>query len=181
MDDRVESLTVFDDGGGTSLCAGGLFTSAGGLAANRVARWNGTSWSPLGSGTNGSVRALMAFDDRSGTGPALYVGGAFTSALDSGDGHVARWQGCDTAAPAISAPDSVSVFDRLGSAPGEFVTFSVTAFDASDPAPSVVCVPPSGSFFPRGTTPVSCTATDAAGNESVHVLEVQVLLKAKHR
>src|SRR5262249_59177198 len=29
---------------------------------------------------------------------------------------------------------------------------------------SVVCSPPSGSTFPAGTTTVTCTATDAAGN-----------------
>jgi len=49
---------------------------------------------------------------------------------------------------------------------GEIVYFDVTASDACDPAPSVACVPPSGSFFPRGTTTVTCTATDAAGNQS---------------
>jgi hypothetical protein len=29
---------------------GGFFTSAGGVAANYIARWNGTEWSSLGSG-----------------------------------------------------------------------------------------------------------------------------------
>ncbi|HLG15598.1 MAG TPA: HYR domain-containing protein [Blastocatellia bacterium] len=37
---------------------------------------------------------------------------------------------------------------------------------ASDNCPGVgvACVPPSGSFFPRGTTTVTCTATDTSGN-----------------
>ncbi|WP_318618939.1 HYR domain-containing protein [Priestia megaterium] len=36
----------------------------------------------------------------------------------------------------------------------------------SDNRPGVTtsCSPPSGSFFPIGTTPVTCTATDAVGN-----------------
>ena len=34
-------------------------------------------------------------------------------------------------------------------------------------APNVVCVPPSGSVFPRGLSLVTCTATDASGNASV--------------
>jgi hypothetical protein len=38
-------LQVFDDGSGPALYAGGNFTSAGGVPAERVARWNGTSWS----------------------------------------------------------------------------------------------------------------------------------------
>ena len=59
-------------------------------------------------------------------------------------------------------------------APGEVVTFTVTASDCQDPAPGVVCVPPSGSFFPRGTTPVTCTATDASGNQAVSQFPVVV-------
>jgi hypothetical protein len=46
------------------------------------------------------------------------------------------------------------------------VSFTVTAVDAEDPTPSLVCVPPPGSLFPRGTTLVTCTATDFAGNET---------------
>jgi hypothetical protein len=71
----VYALTVFDDGGGPALYAGGAFTGAGGVSANHVARWDGSSWSPLGSGVSGfrpSIRALAAYDDG---GPALYVGG----------------------------------------------------------------------------------------------------------
>jgi len=40
------------------------------------------------------------------------------------------------------------------------------ATDNCDPAPVVVCTPASGSIFPGGTTPVTCTATDDCGNES---------------
>jgi hypothetical protein len=41
---------VFDSSG--NLYAGGLFTQAGGIAANHIAKWDGTRWSPLGPGTN---------------------------------------------------------------------------------------------------------------------------------
>ena len=44
---HVWALTVHDEGGGPELYAAGSFTMAGGLAANRIARWNGTTWSPL--------------------------------------------------------------------------------------------------------------------------------------
>ena len=74
----VSALAVFDDGGGPALYAGGYFTTAGGVSANRVAKWDGSSWSPLGSGVTSAVRALTVFDD--GGGPALYVGGDFTMA-----------------------------------------------------------------------------------------------------
>jgi hypothetical protein len=39
---------------------------------------------------------------------------------------------------------------------------------------NVVCVPPSGSFFPLGTTPVICTATDAQGNSASCSFQVTV-------
>jgi hypothetical protein len=184
MNDRVYSLAVFDDasGGGKALYAGGLFTLAGGSAANRIARWDGASWSPLGSGMSGSVDAMAVLGDGSGPGTALYAGGGFTSALDSSDSYVARWQGCpDTVPPALDCPGALFVADAFAGAPGELVTFAVTASDDHDPSPSIVCTPPSGSFFPGGTTLVVCTATDAAGNESTCEFEVTVQRKLRVR
>jgi hypothetical protein len=88
----VTALAVFDDGSGPALHVGGAFTVAGGVAANRIAKWNGSSWSALGSGVNDyPVMALTTFDDGSGT--ALYAGGTFGSAFDSGDSYLAKW-GC---------------------------------------------------------------------------------------
>lgn len=89
----VHALVAYDDGSGQALYAGGSFISAGGLAANNIAKWNGTSWSPLGSGIDdpGQVYTLAAFED--GAGPALYAGGSFTSAGGVPANHVARWDG----------------------------------------------------------------------------------------
>src|SRR5262249_38048243 len=101
-----------------------------------------------------------------GQGPALYAGGSFETALDSLDSRLAKWQYVDTTPPEISCPGDLFVPDGKTGSPGEIVDFAVTASDACGPAPTVVCQPPSGSFFPRGTTPVTCTATDAAGNQS---------------
>jgi hypothetical protein len=69
----VYALTVFDDGGGPALYAGGEFTTAGGSSTNNIAKWDGASWSALGSGMNHVVRALTVLDD--GGGPALHPGG----------------------------------------------------------------------------------------------------------
>ncbi|HQL55223.1 MAG TPA: hypothetical protein PLQ87_10995, partial [Phycisphaerae bacterium] len=44
----VYALTVYNN----DLIAGGLFTTAGGVACNRIARWNGSVWQALGSGMN---------------------------------------------------------------------------------------------------------------------------------
>lgn len=89
----VLALTVFNDGGGPALIVGGNFATAGGAAASRIARWNGASWAPLGSGTNNLVRAMTVFDDGAGGGPALYAGGEFTIAGGVSVSRIAKWNG----------------------------------------------------------------------------------------
>src|SRR5215471_7234381 len=69
----VSALAIFDDGSGPALYIGGEFTSVNGIPANRIAKWDGQSWSAVGSGFDGRVHAMTVFDD--GHGPALYVGG----------------------------------------------------------------------------------------------------------
>jgi hypothetical protein len=54
------------------------------------------------------------------------------------------------------------------------VTFNATAEDAVDGSVDMTCTPPSGSTFPIGTTSVSCSATDAAGNTSTETFSVTV-------
>jgi hypothetical protein len=70
----VRALTVYDDGSGPALYAGGDFGIAGGVPASYIAKWDGSNWSVLGTGVNNLVNALVVYDD--GRGPALYVGGA---------------------------------------------------------------------------------------------------------
>jgi hypothetical protein len=92
MGSTVNALTVFNDGTGSALYAGGAFTSAGGVTGTaRIAKWNGTTWSPLGTGVSGSVRALTGFND--GPGQALYAGGAFTTAGGVTANRIAKWNG----------------------------------------------------------------------------------------
>ena len=81
----------------------------------------------------------------------------------------------DLGPPTISCPPVVTAIDPFKGPTGEVVFFSVPATDDSDPAPSVVCVPPSGSLFPPGTTIVTCTATDAAGNQATCQFPVVVV------
>ncbi|TVQ54741.1 MAG: hypothetical protein EA377_04850 [Phycisphaerales bacterium] len=71
------------------LYAVGGFTSIGGVAANRVARWNGNNWSALGSGlSNNEVYGVASF------GGDLYVAGYFDSAGGTaGTAKLARWNG----------------------------------------------------------------------------------------
>lgn len=85
----VGALHVFDDGSGPALYVGGIFTSAGGVPVNGLARWNGSQWSAVGS--NGSdVVAFGTFND--GNGPALYATGTF-QLPGGGTTNLARWDG----------------------------------------------------------------------------------------
>ncbi len=86
----VHAVAVMPDG---SLVAGGDFLDAGGLPASHIARWNGSSWSPLGDGLDpglfGSVvRALVVLPDGS-----LVAGGEFMIAGAAYSPRVARWTG----------------------------------------------------------------------------------------
>src|SRR6185436_16083773 len=49
---------------------------------------------------------------------------------------------------------------------GTPVTFTPAVTDACDPNVAVICTPASGSLFARGTTNVTCVATDANTNSS---------------
>ncbi len=66
------------------LIAGGDFTSAGGLPAAHIARWDGAAWAPLGAGLDGVVFALA------GDGADLIAGGSFASAGGLPAANVAR-------------------------------------------------------------------------------------------
>jgi hypothetical protein len=126
---------------------------------------------------DGSVQALASHDEQ---GPrVLFAGGSFSDAFDSGDSYVVRWSCEDESAPRLDCPPSLGVIDRDANDLGEVVTFTVTASDDVDPSPLVVCVPPSGSFFPRGTTLVTCTATDASGKQDICQFPVTVTYRAR--
>ena len=93
LDSACWALASYDDGKGMALYAGGEFTTAGAATANRIAQWDGEEWSALGNGTDGSIVALSVFDDGKGGGPALYAGGAFTTAGGITMNNIARWDG----------------------------------------------------------------------------------------
>jgi len=69
---------------------GGAETACG-VPANRIAKWDGTSWSALGTGMgediwSGDVNALAV------SGDALFAGGEFTIAGSKVSGYFALWQ-----------------------------------------------------------------------------------------
>ena len=69
------------------LYVGGSFDTVNGMPINCIAKWNGTAWSPVGSGidANGSVDAMTVYNN------ALYVGGGFDSAGGVSAKNIAMW------------------------------------------------------------------------------------------
>jgi hypothetical protein len=82
-------ISVPAGGGRNDLIAGGAFSTAGGIAANNIARWSSaaSAWSALGAGTNGAVDALVYF------GGQIIAGGNFSSAGGVGAANIAAWNG----------------------------------------------------------------------------------------
>ena len=72
---------------GSNIYIGGKFTAVAGNSANYIAKWDGTTWSTLGTGMNGVVRALT-YDSGN-----LYAGGDFTTAGGSTVDYIAVWDG----------------------------------------------------------------------------------------
>jgi hypothetical protein len=78
---------------GSYLYAAGDFTSAGacttGDGCNKIALWNGSTWSALGTGTNDTVWAVAV------SGTSVYAGGDFLSAgtCTIGCRNIAKWDG----------------------------------------------------------------------------------------
>jgi hypothetical protein len=79
----------------------------------------------------------------------------------------------DTQPPVITCPSNIYVLCATPN--GAKVNYTVGVTDACDPAPSLTCVPPSGSLFKLGCTNVVCVATDHAGNASTCSFRVCVL------
>ncbi|CAN5622584.1 hypothetical protein BH20CHL7_BH20CHL7_00430 [soil metagenome] len=80
----------------------------------------------------------------------------------------------DTTAPTLAGVPADMVA-TTGDPTGAVVTFDTpTATDDTDPDPVVACAPASGTWFPTGTTTVTCTATDSAGNHSQGSFDVTV-------
>ena len=87
----VDAMHVFECGGSALLVLGGLFDGihnvpgVGDIPGTRaIAAWDGQQWSSIADGIpNGSVTALATFD--AGSGPQLFIGGAFSFTTPEGD------------------------------------------------------------------------------------------------
>jgi len=69
------------------LYIGGYFQQLHGYAGDYIMKWNGNSFSAVGSGMNGRVRCMKVYNNK------LYVGGDFTTAGGVASNCLAMWDG----------------------------------------------------------------------------------------
>jgi hypothetical protein len=77
----------------------------------------------------------------------------------------------DTSPPVIHCPPNLLLYTCTN---GAYAYYKVWATDGCDTNVSISCTPPSGTFFPIGVTPVTCTATDDCGHISSCTFTVTV-------
>jgi PA domain/HYR domain len=79
----------------------------------------------------------------------------------------------DEEPPVLALPATVSA--EATGPEGAAVSYAVGASDNLEANPAVSCSPPSGSTFALGSTALTCTATDAAGNSATGTFVVHVV------
>ncbi len=122
VDNFVYTILYF----GGNLYVGGGFSNAGGNAANKIARWDGTAWHNLGSGVDNSVYTMAVYNG------ALYVGGTFLNAGGSAANYIAKWDGTNWSTVGATATDLNGIVYTLSAignnlfVGGNFTTAGVT-------------------------------------------------------
>ncbi|MBE2217286.1 MAG: T9SS type A sorting domain-containing protein [Ignavibacteria bacterium] len=123
---RVLALTTYQN----QLYAGGTFTTIGGVPVNNLARWTGSNWNSVISGTNGAVRCFGL------QGSNLIIGGSFTGIGNS----IASWNGTTFSAlgngltGGTPSVNSVNVWSNALVASGSFTTAGMTDVPANNVA-----------------------------------------------
>jgi hypothetical protein len=84
-DNFVYDIAIAPNG---DIYATGQFHNIGGVAANHIAKWNGTAWSALGTGLDDAGEALAI--DQAGN---VIVGGRFSNANGVACAYIAKWNG----------------------------------------------------------------------------------------
>jgi hypothetical protein len=138
-------------GGPTTFCPGGSVTLTSSSAT-------GNQWykdgNPIGSATNQTYSATA-----SGNYTVVVTQNGCASAASSATTVTAS----DTTPPTVSCPANMTKSTDPNQC-SAVVTYTIpTGSDnCTLPANAVVCSPSSGATFPKGTTTVTCTVTDAA-------------------
>ena len=87
-----------------AVAVGGVFTAAGSTPSNRIAVWDGSTWSQLGTGLDNAVRAIAQLPNGD-----LVAAGDFANAGGAPANRIARWNG-NSWSPLGSGVGSTSAF-----------------------------------------------------------------------
>jgi hypothetical protein len=176
----------------TPACAAPPVTTAALTPSPNAAGWNRTTVRLDLTSVPGSGGAPVASIDVSLSGASTgnsFVPGSTASLTLSAEGITTITYGATSATgavetarslavridltpPALQLPSSITV--KATGPSGASVSYAASATDALDPQPGLVCAPPSPSPFPVGTTTVSCSAADAAGNLASGTFSIRV-------
>ncbi|MBK6544704.1 MAG: T9SS type A sorting domain-containing protein [Saprospiraceae bacterium] len=108
---QVYDMAVFQ----CKLIVAGQFLQIGNTIVNNIAAWDGTNWTALNQGVNGTVRSLAVHNG------ILYVGGQFTAAGTlTNVNNIAAWNGSNWAHldNGVTGPGSVFVGSLLSTLNG---------------------------------------------------------------
>lgn len=139
-----------------NLIVGGYFTAADGVACNKVAKWNGTTFSAMGQGFDGVgideyVKSMMVWN---GT---LFAGGAYTQAEGGPMNYIAQWYeatpnpptaAMGSSATAICESECINFTDLSTNSPTSWTWSFPGSSTASSTAqhPTNICYPSSGTY-----------------------------------
>lgn len=159
----VRAITKYNG----NIIIGGDFTTAGAVAASKVAKWDPVSgtWNAMDSGFNDYLRALIPYKGE------LYAGGAFTLSGSSPRSYIAKWYEPPTSPPAASftpssaticAGQCISFTDNSSNSP----TSWSWSFPGATPGSSTASNPSNVCYAAAGTYTVTLTATNANGSNT---------------
>jgi len=104
---QVSALCAYNG----ELFCGGNFGSCGSMSANNLGKWNGTSWSNIGTGMDGKVNSLAVYQN------SLYIAGSFSNAAGTPVNNIAIY----TSATGIQSINSNSI--KLSISPNPVIDF----------------------------------------------------------
>jgi len=79
------TMEVFNN----ELYVGSGFTQINGVNANRIAKWNNSTWSAVGNGLDEQPVGFLSYNNN------LYIAGEFTTAGNISAKNIAKWNGTD--------------------------------------------------------------------------------------